>query len=118
MSVADSCEFELILEIAIIGLAVPLYNAFIPYYLSTRGAAYGDGSVYLTYRNNVIIGLVALPAAPFGGWAVELPRVGRKGTLSVFTSMFTTTIKHILTWPIWNSIIGRVPFTKYHSSNV
>ncbi|CAE7192270.1 unnamed protein product [Rhizoctonia solani] len=70
---------------AIIGLAVPLYNAFIPYYLSSRGAAYGDGSVYITYRNNVIIGLVALPAAPFGGWAVEIPRVGRKGTLSVFT---------------------------------
>ncbi|CAE6515936.1 unnamed protein product [Rhizoctonia solani] len=70
---------------AIIGLAVPLYNAFIPYYLSSRGAAYGDGSVYITYRNNVIIGLVALPAAPFGGWAVELPRVGRKGTLSLFT---------------------------------
>ncbi|CAE6438141.1 unnamed protein product [Rhizoctonia solani] len=50
-----------------------------------RGAAYGDGSVYITYRNNVIIGLVALPAAPFGGWAVEIPHVGRKGTLSVFT---------------------------------
>ncbi|KAG8689855.1 hypothetical protein FRC11_000183 [Ceratobasidium sp. 423] len=73
---------------AIIGLAVPLYNAFIPYYLSSRGAAYGDGSVYITYRNNVIIGLVALPAAPFGGWAVELPHVGRKGTLSLFTSVF------------------------------
>ncbi|CUA76078.1 putative MFS-type transporter PB1E7,08c [Schizosaccharomyces pombe 972h-] [Rhizoctonia solani] len=70
---------------AIIGLAVPLYNAFIPYYLSSRGAAYGDGSVYITYRNNVIIGLVALPAAPFGGWAVEIPHVGRKGTLSLFT---------------------------------
>ncbi|KAG8748252.1 hypothetical protein FRC10_007642 [Ceratobasidium sp. 414] len=42
---------------AIIGLAVPLYNAFIPYYLATRGQAYGDGSVYITYRNNVIITL-------------------------------------------------------------
>lgn len=72
--------------LAIIGLAGPLYNAFIPYYLSTRGAAYGDGSVYITYRNNAILGLVALPAGPFGGWAVELPRVGRKGTLFLFTS--------------------------------
>ncbi|KAF8717651.1 Sugar transporter, partial [Rhizoctonia solani] len=74
---------------AIIGLAVPLYNAFIPYYLSSRGAAYGDGSVYITYRNNVIIGLVALPAAPFGGWAVEIPHVGRKGTLALFTTVLT-----------------------------
>lgn len=72
---------------ALIGLAGPLYNAFIPYYLSTRGAAYGDGSVYITYRNNAILGLVALPAAPFGGWAVELPRVGRKGTLFLFTTL-------------------------------
>ncbi|SJL17551.1 related to sugar transporter [Armillaria ostoyae] len=36
---------------ALIGLAFPLYNAFVTYYLSTRGADFGDGSVYITYRN-------------------------------------------------------------------
>ena len=36
---------------AFIGLAFPLYNAFVTYFLQTRGADFGDGSVYITYRN-------------------------------------------------------------------
>lgn len=27
------------------------YNSYIPYFLQTRGADFGDGSVYITYRN-------------------------------------------------------------------
>ena len=41
----------LILLWAFIGLAFPLYNAFLPYFLQTRGADFGDGSVNITYRN-------------------------------------------------------------------
>ena len=33
---------------ALIGLAFPLYNSFVTYYLATRGADFGDGSVYIT----------------------------------------------------------------------
>lgn len=40
---------------AFIGLAFPLYNAFLPYILAIRGATYGDGSTYITYRNALII---------------------------------------------------------------
>lgn len=36
---------------AFIGLAFPLYNSFVTYFLQTRGADFGDGSVYITYRN-------------------------------------------------------------------
>ena len=36
---------------AFIGLAYPLYNSFVTYFLQTRGAYFGDGSVYITYRN-------------------------------------------------------------------
>ena len=36
---------------AFIGLAFPLYNAFVTYFLQIRGADFGDGSVYITYRN-------------------------------------------------------------------
>jgi hypothetical protein len=36
---------------AFIGLAFPLYNAFITYFLQIRGIEFGDGSVYTTYRN-------------------------------------------------------------------
>ena len=36
---------------AFIGLGFSLYNAFLPFFLQTRGADFGDGSVYITYRN-------------------------------------------------------------------
>ncbi|KAG8950372.1 hypothetical protein FRC00_007734, partial [Tulasnella sp. 408] len=53
----------IILIWAIIGLAFPLYNAFVPYYLATRGADFGDGSVYITYRNQVILSVLGIPGA-------------------------------------------------------
>ena len=42
----------------LIGLAFPLYNAFLPYFLATRGPESGDGSISRTYRNTVIIALM------------------------------------------------------------
>ncbi|KAG8732622.1 hypothetical protein FRC10_000810, partial [Ceratobasidium sp. 414] len=70
---------------AIIGLAFPLYNAFVTYFLATRGADFGDGSVYITYRNQVILSVIGVPGALLGGWAVEVPLLGRRGTLSITT---------------------------------
>jgi MFS family permease len=70
---------------AFIGLAYPLYNAFLPYIQDTRGADFGDGSTYLTYRNSLIIAVLGVPGALLGGWMVELSRFGRKGTLSLST---------------------------------
>ncbi|KAG8780805.1 hypothetical protein FRC12_022583 [Ceratobasidium sp. 428] len=70
---------------ALIGLAFPLYSAFIPYYLQTRGTNFGDGSVYLTYRNQVIISVIGVPGALLGGWIVEVPLLGRRGALSITT---------------------------------
>ncbi|GJC95957.1 major facilitator superfamily transporter [Colletotrichum higginsianum] len=70
---------------ALIGLGYPLYNAFIPYIQATRGAELGDGSTYLTYRNSLIIAVLGVPGALLGGWLVELPVLGRKGTLAIST---------------------------------
>ena len=70
---------------ALIGLGYPLYNAFLPYIQASRGADFGDGSTYLTYRNSLIIAVLGVPGALLGGLLVEVPRIGRKGTLSVFT---------------------------------
>jgi MFS family permease len=67
---------------AFIGLGFPLYNAFLPYIQASRGASFGDGSTYLTYRNSLII---AVPGCLLGGLLVETPRVGRKGTLALST---------------------------------
>ena len=72
---------------AFIGLGFPLYNAFLPYIQSTRGAKFGDGSTYLTFRNSLIIAVLGVPGALIGGALVELPNFGRKGALSVSTAL-------------------------------
>ncbi|EFX05887.1 membrane transporter [Grosmannia clavigera kw1407] len=70
---------------ALIGLAYPPYNAFLPYIQATRGADFGDGSTYLTYRNSLVVAVMGVPGALLGAWLVELPRFGRKGTLALST---------------------------------
>lgn len=70
---------------AFIGLGFPLYNAFLPYIQATRGAKFGDGSTYITYRNSLIIAALGVPGCLLGGFLVELPRFGRKGALSLST---------------------------------
>ncbi|KAG2359333.1 major facilitator superfamily domain-containing protein [Suillus spraguei] len=71
----------------VIGLASTLYNNFLPYLLSSRGAVFGDGSLYITYRNQVILSTIGVPAALLAGWAVELPYIGRKGTLAIASGL-------------------------------
>ncbi|KAI8624197.1 major facilitator superfamily domain-containing protein [Xylariaceae sp. FL1651] len=75
----------LMLVWALIGLAFPLYNAYLPYIQSLRGADFGDGSTYITYRNNLIIAVLGVPGALLGAVLAELPKVGRKGALSLST---------------------------------
>ncbi|KAI4173201.1 MAG: hypothetical protein LQ343_003128 [Gyalolechia ehrenbergii] len=72
---------------AFIGLAFPLYNSFIPYTLESRGADFGDGSTYLTYRSSLIIAVLGVPGALIGGVLVETPRIGRKGALALSTTL-------------------------------
>ncbi|GME26663.1 membrane transporter [Neofusicoccum parvum] len=71
---------------ALIGLGYPLYNAFLPYIQATRGASFGDGSTYVTYRNALIIAVLGVPGALLGGALVEVPRLGRRGTLALATA--------------------------------
>ncbi|CAO2647708.1 Nn.00g086300.m01.CDS01 [Neocucurbitaria sp. VM-36] len=76
---------------ALIGLAYPLYNAFLPFIQATRGVDFGDGSTYITYRNSLIIAVLGVPGCLLGGLLVETPRVGRKGTLAgstILTGVF------------------------------
>ncbi|KAK7744649.1 hypothetical protein SLS53_003536 [Cytospora paraplurivora] len=93
-----------------IGLAYPLYNAFLPYIQATRGADFGDGSTYLTYRNSLIIAVLGIPGALLGGVMVEMPRFGRKGALSLSTIVTgillygTTTALTSNTLLAWNCV--------------
>lgn len=72
---------------AFIGLGFPLYNAFLPYIQAIRGASFGDGSTYITYRNSLIIAVLGIPGALIGGALVQIPRFGRKGALAVSTAL-------------------------------
>ncbi|KAH9057479.1 MFS general substrate transporter [Lactarius vividus] len=75
----------LIIVWALIGLAFPLYSSFLTYFLATRGADFGDGSTYITYRNQVILSVVGVPGVLLAGWTVELPFLGRRGSLAIST---------------------------------
>ncbi|KAI8955697.1 major facilitator superfamily domain-containing protein [Xylaria longipes] len=75
----------LMLVWALIGLAFPLFNAYLPYLQAIRGADFGDGSTYLTYRNNLILSVLGVPGALVGALLAELPKIGRKGALSAST---------------------------------
>ena len=72
---------------AFIGLGFPLYNAFLPYIQATKGADFGDGSTYITYRNFTIIAVLGVPGALIGGALVQIPRFGRKGALASSTAL-------------------------------
>ncbi|KAH9003689.1 MFS general substrate transporter [Lactarius hatsudake] len=66
----------------LIGLATTLYNNFLPYLLASRGAKFEDATYHTTYRNQVILSVVGIPSAIISTWTVELPYVGRRGTLA------------------------------------
>lgn len=91
---------------ALIGLGYPLYNAFIPYITESRGATFGDGSTYITYRNNLVIAVVGLPGALIAGWLVELSYLGRKGTLTFFTTLTGVFLYASTTASNSNSLLG------------
>jgi hypothetical protein len=76
---------------AAIGMAYPLYNSFIPFYLAQKSVSTGTGSLAITYRNYAIQAICGIPASVIGGYLVELKYVGRKGTgalASILTGVF------------------------------
>ncbi|ODV81095.1 MFS general substrate transporter [Suhomyces tanzawaensis NRRL Y-17324] len=93
----------------LIGLAFPLYNAFLPYYLENKsnGNANKPLSVRETYRNSLIVSVIGIPGALLAAVLVEL-RIGRKGTLfgsCILTGVFlfaSTTAKTSNAYLGWN----------------
>ncbi|SCU81190.1 LADA_0B11672g1_1 [Lachancea dasiensis] len=103
---------------AIIGLAFPLYNAFIPTYLSERGNANESLSVALTYRNSLIIAVMGIPGAIIGGICVET-KLGRKGSLCLsmiitgiilFGSTTSKTSNSYLGWNCGFSLVSNIMY--------
>jgi hypothetical protein len=88
------------------GLAFPLYNAFLPYTLATRGHKFHDGSTYITYRNELIIAVLGVPGALLGGVLVEIPRFGRKGALAISTILTGVFLYATTTAKTSNALLG------------
>lgn len=67
---------------ALIGLGYALYYVYLPEYLASRGAATGQTSPSITWRNYAITNLCAIPGPILAGFMCEMPIFGRKRTMA------------------------------------
>lgn len=75
----------------LIGLAYPLFYIFLPEYLSSRGAQFGQTSAYITWRNYVLAQFSAIFGPLAAAYLCKVPRIGRKYTMvvgAILTSKF------------------------------
>ncbi|KAL1887490.1 Filamentous Growth Regulator [Sporothrix stenoceras] len=68
---------------ACIGLAYPLYYIFLPTYLATRGAKFGETSPYYTWRNYTLANFCAIFGPLFAGYITTIRVIGRKFTMVI-----------------------------------
>ncbi|OAV91187.1 hypothetical protein PTTG_04704 [Puccinia triticina 1-1 BBBD Race 1] len=96
---------------ALIGLAFPLYNAFIPLIETQRGIKFGD-ETSTTYRNSLIIAAVGLPGSAIGALMTQTPQLGRKGSLAITSALTGISLFGSLTAKsssillVWNCLFG------------
>lgn len=68
----------------LIGLAYPLYNVFLPSYLASRGASFGQPSPYITWRNYCINNTCSIFGPVLAGYMCRSRWFwGRRGTMVI-----------------------------------
>ena len=67
----------------LIGMAYPLFYYFLPEYLESRGADFGDGSAYTTWRDYVVTNVLAIPGPLIAGVLCNIKLIGRKYTMTI-----------------------------------
>ncbi|USP76608.1 uncharacterized protein yc1106_03882 [Curvularia clavata] len=67
-----------------IGMAYPLFNAFLPQYLAHSGGEV-ENDTSTVYRNYAITAIVGVPGSLLACYAVEWRFLGRKGTMAIAT---------------------------------
>ncbi|RDW84216.1 MFS transporter [Aspergillus mulundensis] len=73
----------------LIGLAYPLFNVFLPKYLASRGAEFGEDSPYITWRNYAITNMCGIFGPILAGFMCRLRWCwGRRGTM-IFGALIT-----------------------------
>jgi len=71
-----------------IGMGYPLFNAFLPQYLSQGKGASGETvSNYETYRDYAITSVVGVPGSILACYTVDMKYLGRKGTMAIATCL-------------------------------
>jgi MFS family permease len=85
---------------ATIGMGYPLFNAFLPQYLTNIDPNIPPTPTSIVYRNYAIQSVVGVPGSIIACYTVDIPYVGRKGTMAVstlltgiFLFVFTTSTK-------------------------
>lgn len=96
------------------GMAFPLFNNFLPFYLEWKGAQTGSSSLNKTYRNYCIQAVFSIPPGFFAGWLSNQKYIGRKGVgflggilSGIFMYLFTTT-KSAHAYLIYNCCVSFV----------
>lgn len=69
-----------------IGMGYPLFNAFLPQYLSQNGAG-GTTPTSIVYRNYAITSVVGVPGSLIACYTVNIKYIGRKGTMAIATAI-------------------------------
>ncbi|KAK2775491.1 hypothetical protein FQN53_003121 [Emmonsiellopsis sp. PD_33] len=72
---------------ATIGMGYPLFNAFLPQYLANTGGDSGPTPTSIVYRNYAITSVVGVPGSILACYTVDIPYVGRKGTMAISTAI-------------------------------
>ena len=67
----------------VIGMVVPLYGVFLPYYLKSRGADVGDNTNYTVWRDYAINQVAGLIGPIIAAVLVETKHIGRRGSLAI-----------------------------------
>lgn len=75
--------FLIWLSWTLIGLAYPLFYAFLPDFLASRGADTGESSPYYTWRNYMITNVVGIFGPVLAGYMCNLKFLGRRYTMVI-----------------------------------
>jgi hypothetical protein len=68
---------------AMIGLAYPLFNVFLPYYLQSRGVSFGVTSPDVTWRNYALVQVCGIFGPILGGYMSNVRVLGRRYTMVI-----------------------------------
>ncbi|EEH36307.2 hypothetical protein PAAG_06725 [Paracoccidioides lutzii Pb01] len=73
---------------ATIGMGYPLFNSFLPQYLGNNGKT----PVSIVYRNYAITSIIGVPGSILACFTVDIPYIGRKGTMAISTALTAVTL--------------------------